>query len=199
MSSVFHVDKPDSVIRSIAQTIGYTGRKFQVRTTESVTLSDNYWSGGTRSYWYFFSLGTGKQVSLPGQNPLQDANTHSVELPPDVLAVEHAIFCGKDMGLTVWAHPSAMDRMALPAAPELSPEESIVLYTTRAYKASYGGVSNLRQKESGLPPEAYERAKQSLIEKRLLNKRGAITPAGRNAASERDPRVALRKLQGKEW
>jgi len=70
---------------------------------------------------------------------------------------------------------------------ELTREEKIVLATTRAYKNTYGGESNIRFREAhhetGISAENWEAAKKHLISRKLLTKAGAITNEGRNAIS----------------
>jgi len=72
----------------------------------------------------------------------------------------------------------------LGAAPseDLDSDEKVVLYCTRAMKSSYNGKS--RRDYSGLTVDAWEAAKARLIGRGMLNKAGAITPAGRNAAAD---------------
>lgn len=44
----------------------------------------------------------------PWINPVEGK---TVELSPEVLIVEHSIFCGKDSGITVYVHPSVMPKL----------------------------------------------------------------------------------------
>ncbi len=85
----------------------YKGRTYRVEFTKEVYLSDTYWSGGTRSWYVAIQMQGGQVSSLPSfapwDNPVEGKR---VELPKDIVIAEHAYFCGKDMGVTFYAHPS---------------------------------------------------------------------------------------------
>lgn len=169
---------------------GYTGRKYKLETAESVDVR-SYWDGGSRDYFAFVRV-TGEGVSEPYQVPQQSAfdrplaGADSVKLDsvPGLVCVRHTIFQGKDLGVTLMVHPSMLNAGFLPAKEDagLSDNERTVLRCTRTYKSSYGGISNYRQSQSGLSMDAWNAAKDSLIGKGLLDKRGALTVKGRNAA-----------------
>jgi len=105
-------------------------------------------------------------------------------LPPGIVIVKHSIFCGKDTGITIYANANELVPL-LPAKAELTSHENTVLTFTRSYKSSYAGVSNYRfyeaSRATGIKIDEWNAAKAALIERKLLNKAGAITPAGRNA------------------
>jgi len=88
------------------------------------------------------------------------------------------------MGLTIYVHPSNLAKL-LPKPAELTRHERTVLGYTARLKSSYGGISNYRFHEAhertGITLAEWDAAKQSIIGKKLLNKRGAITTQGRNA------------------
>lgn len=88
---------------------GYKGRKFWLEIKDKVTLHSTYWDGGTKSTWTAVNLATG-QRSTPSPRAaapreyggrLEGAE---IEIPLGVVIVEHAIFCGKDVGLTIYAN-----------------------------------------------------------------------------------------------
>ena len=87
----------------------YKGHKVSVKFTETVVLGDLNWDGGTRSqYAGLKSDGQSELFSAlnrlaPWNNPFEGK---TITLAPDVLIVEHVFFCGKDCGLTIYAHPS---------------------------------------------------------------------------------------------
>ena len=85
----------------------YKGRKFRVQFTDTVTFHDTNWGGGSRNYYQAVKMDEGKAGAMPNfspwDNPLEGKK---VELPENVVVVEHSIFCGKDMGLRFYAHPS---------------------------------------------------------------------------------------------
>lgn len=92
----------------------YRGRKIKAATRSTCTMA-NYWDGGSRVYVKAVELATGKIVE-PAEftaNPMNHGAGATFEIPPGVAMIEHSIFCGSDMGLTVVTGPAA----ELPAAP----------------------------------------------------------------------------------
>lgn len=85
----------------------YRGRSFQVEFTDTVTFYDTNWGGGTRNYYRAVRLDNGKVGSFPSfapwNNPIEGKR---IELPENVVIVAHVIFCGQDLGLRFYAHPS---------------------------------------------------------------------------------------------
>ena len=73
----------------------------------------------------------------------------------------------------------------LPSKQEITEDEKIVLHYTKSLKSTYAGIKNYRfyeaNREKGITLERWDRAKNNLISRELLNKRGAITDEGRNA------------------
>ncbi len=182
-----YVDRKDSTIDAICRKVGYSGRKVSIKAQESVTLSNTYWSGGSRSTYYGLNLETLQTVDLPHFSPPQFGGpSQPLEIPlvENLMVIEHDMFQGKDMGLILYIHPVNAAPL-LPKSSELTPEETIVLEYTARLKPSYNGISNLRfhtaNQEKGITSEQWETAKTALIAKKLLNKAGAITPEGRNA------------------
>lgn len=83
----------------------YNGRKVRIEFTHFVTFSDTNWGGGSRnSYSAVRSNGVVANLKVPAPwiNPVEGM---VIELPADVLVVEHSIFCGKDCGITIYANP----------------------------------------------------------------------------------------------
>lgn len=85
----------------------YTGRKFRVEALAGAKRLDSYWSGGSRNYFVLLSLATMRQVALPQNGtPFDAVGTLELrELPINCALVEHCYFCGKDLGITVYARP----------------------------------------------------------------------------------------------
>lgn len=189
--TICHIDKPDTTIRKIVKTAfpSYNGRKFKLDTSIPSSLP-SYWDGGSKNDWVFYELSTGESAHVADNHPFFQADKprHLDKLPTGFIIVKHSIFCGKDMGITI--HANAKDLVPLlPPKEELSTDEDAVLYFTRSLKSSYSGIKNYRfheaQREMGITIERWEKAKAELIERKLLNKRGAITPSGRNAVGDR--------------
>lgn len=164
---------------------GYTGKKFQARVSETYTIPGDVglWSGGSRTSLHWVRLADGKVVDQPGQDSspfVRDFQDKTVAIQPGFAAVEHVLFCGKDLGLRFYVHPSDAAALLPPPAPELDPIEKAVLEVTCAYKSGYRKEEYRRL---GLADAQVERAKASLVGKGMLTKTGAVTVAGRNARS----------------
>ena len=85
----------------------YRGRKVKVNFTEKVWLHDTNWSGGTRNWYYFFNMENSKGKTLVVPAPwLNGIEGEAVDLPAEIIVIERSHFCGKDLGLTIHAHPS---------------------------------------------------------------------------------------------
>jgi len=173
----------------------YRGNKFRVVVTESVHIPSHagLWDGGSRDTFRGVRLTDGAEVPLsdnmsaPWDAKRQD---FTAKLVPGIAVVEHSTFCGKDMGLRIYVHPSDAAPM-LSAPVELTAVERLVLDYTNGRKSSYAGkdrfqmaVEDLRYNKRGidrLDRAIWDEAKSALISRGLLNKAGAITTAGRNA------------------
>lgn len=176
----------------------YSGNKFGAIVTDKVTIHSDAgtWSGGSRDTYKAVRLDTGEAVQLsdhysaPGDASRRD---QTITLQPGIAVVRHSIFCGKDMGLEFYIHPDSAAKL-LPAPCEtLSPFEATVLRATAVYKSSYNGRNRYQMAMDDarhgydkrmvlMTVEQWEAAKLSLVAKGMLNKAGAITVVGRNAA-----------------
>jgi hypothetical protein len=88
----------------------YTGRKIAVVFTERVMFYDTNWSGGTHNgYAAVKADGRTAKLNVPAPwcNPVEGA---TFELPADTLLVCHSHFCGHDLGLTIYAHPTHLPK-----------------------------------------------------------------------------------------
>ena len=93
----------------------YKGRKFNLLFTDTVLFHDTNWSDGTRNFYASVRTdGTvGRFASYsPWNNPVEG---QTVQLPADVIVVQHTYYCGVDCGITIYAHPSLAPAL-LPAA-----------------------------------------------------------------------------------
>lgn len=87
----------------------YRGRKFYLDRRETHHFQ-NYWDGGSRQYVCAFAVINGHLVvrEAANFNPITDSRAHgSFEIPRNVILVEHSIFCGKDLGITLIVHPQS--------------------------------------------------------------------------------------------
>lgn len=179
----------DPTVRSIVAATfpDYRGRKFRLSISESPLNVRSCWDGGSRSYYRFLNLATLQaSAEVPAQSAFDRpiAGADAVVLTDGFACVEHSIFCGKDAGITIHIRPANSARF-LPAPVELTRAQHIVLVATRSLKSSYQGISNYRfveaHRETGISSEQWETAKSELMARGLLDSRGALTVAGRNA------------------
>ena len=193
MTKTTHLDPRDPGVQRIVRAAfpSYKGRQVKVTpwTGESFALQGNYWSGGSRNAYVAIDLATLQRLPLPsndapGFSAQAEARVDLTKLGPNAAIVEHSVFCGKDMGIEIHTSPTSMAPM-LPQAVELTADERTVLDYTASLKSSYGGIKNFRFHEAnrheGITLEQWNTAKQALIDRKLLNKAGAITRDGRNA------------------
>jgi len=84
----------------------YTGRKISVTFANKVSFYDTNWGGGTRNQYTAINMNTSRASTFyapaPWINPVEG---QSIELPENILVIEHSYFCGRDMGITIYAHP----------------------------------------------------------------------------------------------
>ena len=85
----------------------YRGRTFKVGFTDTVSFHDTNWGGGSRNTYRAVRMDKGTVNDLPSFAPWSNpVEGQTVDLPENVVVVEHSIFCGKDMGLRFYAHPN---------------------------------------------------------------------------------------------
>lgn len=168
----------------------YHGKKVRLDTLTLPKSVRSYWDGGSRDYFVFYELSSGKTLPVHSNHPFfepQHPDTVT-SLPPGVVIVEHSIFCGKDTGITIHARPEDLNPALLaPPAPDLSESEKTVLLYTGSLKNTYGGETDIRFKrahrERGITRDLWDAAKELCITKGYLTKAGAMTNEGRNVAS----------------
>lgn len=162
----------------------YRGDKFKVSTSAPSRL-DSCWQGGSRDFYALIDLGTGQSIAIP-ENGTPFSNGGQIftlaELPANIALIQHTIFCGKDLGITVYVNAVNLGKW-LPAPVELTQAEKNVLAYTRERKSSYNGRNRQQMAfdDLGMPADQWENAKAGLIAKGLLKSNGAITDEGRNA------------------
>lgn len=119
---------------------------------------------------------------------------------PDCFILE----ISRPMGMKLcklYAHPNSVVQ-ALMEPDTLSPIQKAVLLSARMYKPSYAGIKDYRYYEMAtryaIGPDAWQEAKQSLIDTKHLDKRGAIRTAGLNAIRGLDHRDLKALLEREE-
>ena len=89
----------------------YRGRKFKLYFQQHVIFSDLHWAGGTRNS-YAFVRADGELAFFPASTPWDSPfEGRKMPLPENILVVEHTMFCGKDLGITIYAHPCWAPRL----------------------------------------------------------------------------------------
>jgi hypothetical protein len=101
---------PDAFIRSLVSRAypSYNGRKFRLDVSDSPINCASYWDGGSRDYFVFANLATGEvSQQLPAQSAFDKPirGIQDVTLPLGFVCLEHSIFCGKDIGITIHVLP----------------------------------------------------------------------------------------------
>ena len=190
---VQHIDKlTDNMKKVLSKTFpSYSGRKFKIVINDFPERLDSYWDEGSRTYYAFYDISSGKEYSMPSNHPFFEKDKPrnlGGALLKGVILVANSIFLGKDMGITFYVNDEDYEwiygQKAL-AEPELDREKKIVLVYTRSRKSSYGGVNNYRfieaHADTKITKEQWEIAKEWLIKNMYLNSAGAITIKGKNA------------------
>ena len=180
----------------------YTGRKFKAIATDTVHIpaSSGLWDGGSRDVHYAIALEDGRRVQLSDTTSAPWDNTRrgqTITLKPGFAIVEHSIFCGKDFGLTFHIHPQNIQALLPASSGEIDPIETVVLMATTAFKSHYNGQDRYSMARSAMhwsrtrkgltmSRDDWNDAKERLITRKLLNKAGAITNAGRNLIGHKE-------------
>jgi hypothetical protein len=81
-------------------------RETRIVVTETVTFQNTFWDGGSKSEYRAVKLESGETAILDGK---------TVTLEPGFAIVEHSVFCGKEVPLTVYLHPSNVTEKLLAA------------------------------------------------------------------------------------
>ncbi len=86
----------------------YTGRKFRVCERKSYYMSD-YWDSGSRNYCVAVNLSTGeiKEPSREAKIPWNNVAHASFDIPAGIGILERSIFCGKEIGITLYVAPTS--------------------------------------------------------------------------------------------
>jgi hypothetical protein len=188
---MYHLETIDNQTAAIIRACfpNYNGKKVELSTNVPSDLA-SYWDGGSRYFYCFYHLDTKQAIPVHSNHPYfeSDQPSHLEKLPGRVLLVQHMIFCGKDLGIRIYANQSDLAPM-LPAADDpITREQEIVLCATSSLKNTYGGRTDIRfteaHRETGISADQWEQAKAELIGTGHLRKNGSITPKGRNAIPE---------------
>jgi hypothetical protein len=199
MNEAYYTDNPEFKEIALLAFPGYSGRKFKLDTFTGPMNLTSYWDGGSKESYVILNLKTRKSKVVPENGtPYTGKSFRISKLPEGFAVVEHSIFMGKDMGITIFVNPENMAKM-LPAPDETPWAEKVVLSATRSLKSSYAGIKDYRFHEAfrdtGITKPEWDKAKESCIQKGLLNKVGAITDKGRNAIGNENLRTLKRPIE----
>ena len=164
---------------------GYTGKDITWSAETSYVVQHTYWDGGCRYSYSAVRIGDGKSVDMPQYDPPQFGGPTVPEQPTHAgLAILEENSYGGRRHLHIYVHPDDAPRLLPPAGAVTDNERTVLTYTARL-KSSYAGIKNYRfheaSQETKITAGEWENAKNALISRKLLNKAGAITVAGRNA------------------
>ena len=99
------MNNKDQQVKSVCKAAfpGYNGRKIQIKYNVKSKSLRSYWDGGSKSSYAVIDLNLLKVLHAPDSHPFFDRLTgvDSFDIPEGYAVVEHSIFCGRDMGLTI--------------------------------------------------------------------------------------------------
>ncbi len=176
--------EPSQVPKHLQTVHGYNGRTFKARTAESVTITGNYWDGGSRSYWALVRLDTGAGTIAPTDHPAFDARSiegTTYPIPPGFCVVEHVIFCGKDLGLRFYVRPSDIAPLLPEPVTDLADSDLEILGYFSQWRSCPERKEALQR--AGLTDDVRDRLASAGYLKVARNGATAITIKGRNASS----------------
>ena len=104
--------KPDKFTRDLVKKAfpDYNGRKYRVKVFEGPKEIRSYWSEGSRDFYAFINMETKEAGEIHSNHPVYEPNQPNTlkELPINVALICHTIFCGKDIGVTIYVRPENM-------------------------------------------------------------------------------------------
>lgn len=160
---------------------GYSGNKFKVSICEKVTIPSHsgLWDGGSRDQYFLVKPSTGAAMIGSSDSSPWDPSRKDKEviLNSDVVVIEHSIFCGKDMGLTIYAHPQVIAPYLPKSDDNLTETMRTVLKIVRSYKSQY---RKQYAGEAGISEKTYAAVIDDLKSSGYLTANGAITIKGKN-------------------
>lgn len=186
MTSVYLKRSDETVNRIIKATFpGFTGTKVEAIVTDSVTMYGTMWDDGNRRTYQLLRLADMATIPVPQECFGERSAAHHTPFSiPDgvVVVVLNESGITKD-GIEIHS-PAANISPLLESNVTISEDEKIVLMATVGLKSSYAGIKDYRFSEAkqrtGITRDRWDAAKASLIDRKLLNKAGAITIDGRN-------------------
>lgn len=99
---------PTSEITGIAAQIGYRRKKVSVVVTDSVTLHNLNWSGGTKNVYHAFNIENNSLVLAKAcmvHTMFNESEGVQLAMRPGVVIVQTGTFCGKPALMSLYVHP----------------------------------------------------------------------------------------------
>ena len=117
------LSRADKTIKAIlaATYPEWKGRKVSAEIATEYQMA-NYWSEGSRNYVVAYHLESGKTLDActAAGVPMNQIAHARIGIPDGVLLVEHAIFCGKDCGVTIYVNAANMQRLLPQTKPSVA-------------------------------------------------------------------------------
>ncbi len=160
-------------------------KSFKAEICDKVTIPADagLWSGGTRETFHVVRIADGAAIAPVNHSaaPWDGRSEREIVLEPGILVIRHSMFCGKDHGLTFYVRGADIAPLlpnANRAFDDMSANARSVLGVIRSLISSYRAEEYQRMR---LTAEQVTTAKAELTARGYIDKRGAITTAGRNA------------------
>lgn len=185
-TKVVALEPGDQMARKLAHASfpEYTGRKFKVEVRPEGSHVDvtSYWDGGSRDYYVILNLVTMKSAPVPQNGDAFTARKIApVTLHENLCVVNHAIYMGKDMGLTFIISEKNAAQLLPANDNNLDKKEKTVLVLLRSFKPAY---RRDEARHAGISATDYDTIIANLKVKQYVNPSGAITAKGKNAISD---------------
>jgi hypothetical protein len=101
-----------AVVRATFPT--YRRKKVYIKASETVSLQDLNWSGGTRSEYHACTIDgtpTGSSDKYSAYHPFDNpAEGKEIPIPTGIVVVRGGFFCGKQSALTLHVNPADMPK-----------------------------------------------------------------------------------------
>jgi hypothetical protein len=173
----------------------YRGRKFKVNYDVKTMSVRSYWDGGSKTSYALVRLHDLSVRHAPTSHPVfdhVDVDVDNVIIPDGFVIVGHSIFCGKDMGLTIYTPITAP---LLPDNGQVSDELMMLLLATAGLKSSYAGIRDYRKnalmQTLDYTSKQVDDLRQQAMTLGYMAKNKAITVSGRNVIESHPKRMSM--------
>jgi len=168
----------DDFIKTVCKTAfpNYNGRKLKINYNCKQINLRSYWDGGSKSTYVILRLDDNKTLQAPVSHPFFNKSITGVDnfvIPENYVVVQHSIFCGKDMGLTIHTPSAAQLLNDGSDNIELTRVQKMVLCWIVGLKSAYRKQERIN---SHFPEKLYNIICKELESMELIkiNKNGAV-------------------------